>query len=158
MVLLPPGGPVTAQFANSAGHPAQILVQIDDAALQNAMIRFTFETLYVRTGVPQWDADLRSRPWFDPRGHARASFTANGARLMAPGEYEAQGTLSIKGYARTVTARIRVAQSGAMRVVQGEIPFMRADFRLGEAQWSDPALMAANAAFRFRLESGAGND
>ena len=158
LLLLPASGAVTAQFADSAGQPAQVQVNIDDAALQNALIRFTLEPLYVRTGVPQWDTDLRSRPWFDPRGHAHASFVASGARQVAPGEYEAQGTLTMKGFARTVTARIRMTQSGAIRVVQGEIPFMRADFRLGEAHWSDPALMAANAAFRFRVESGTRND
>ena len=140
-------GHVDARFSSNTGVPASFNLGFDAAQPQAASAAFEIESLGLRSTVPAWDVELRTPHWFDPRRYPRAKFAASGARSLGAGRYEMTGTLSLKGVTQDVMFIFSETPTPTGTVIDGEMPFKRAQFRLGD----ESALAGEDVSFRVRI-------
>ena len=140
-------GHVDARFSSNTGVPASFNLGFDAAQPQAASAAFEIESLGLRSTVPAWDVELRTPHWFDPRRYPRAKFAASGARSLGAGRYEMTGKLSLKGITQDVTFIFSETPTPTGTVIDGEMPFKRAQFRLGD----ESALAGEDVSFRVRI-------
>jgi polyisoprenoid-binding protein YceI len=72
-------------------------------------------------------------------------------RAVGAGKYEASGALTIKGITRDVAAPLTLTESAGLRIVEGQLPIKRLQFKVGEGHWSDIETVADEVVVRFRF-------
>lgn len=89
------------------------------------------EPASVDTGLPEIDAALKDKEFFDVRNHPRIAFAGAGANGVA------RGALEIRGKRRELDVPFRLGGSGASRTVSGTFTLKRLDYGIGTGEWSD---------------------
>ncbi len=102
-------------------------------------------------GAPQADAELPTASWFDVARFPRASFQSESIRNLGHGRLEVTGKLTIKGQARQVVVPVAIAQADGKSVATGTFAIRRLEFRIGDGDWSDTAMVADEVQVRFKL-------
>jgi polyisoprenoid-binding protein YceI len=72
-------------------------------------------------------------------------------KQVAPGKFEATGTLSIKGTTRDIVAPFTLVDAAGTRTVEGQFPLKRLQYKIGEGPWSDTDTVADEVLVRFRF-------
>lgn len=102
-------------------------------------------------GAPQADAELPTAPWFDVVRFPRASFQSESIKNLGYGRLEVAGKLTIKGQARPVLVPVAIMQADGKSVATGTFAVRRLEFRVGDGDWSDTAMVADEVQIRFKL-------
>lgn len=89
------------------------------------------EPASVDTGLPEIDAALKEKEFFDVRNHPRIAFTGAGANGVA------RGALEIRGKRRELEVPFKLGASGASRAVSGSFTLKRLDYGIGTGEWAD---------------------
>jgi cytochrome b561 len=106
------------------------------------------EPASVTTDLPEIDAAMKDKEFFDVAAHPRITFTSSGAATRGDKEV-AQGTLAIKSKRRQVEVPIQL-RSGAAPSVSGSISLNRLDYDIGIGEWSDTRWLAADVTIEFK--------
>jgi polyisoprenoid-binding protein YceI len=101
------------------------------------------EPASVDTGLPEIDAALKDREFFDVRSHPRIAFTGAGERGVA------RGTLEIRDRRRDVGIPFQLAGHGAIRTVSGSLTIDRLAYDVGTGEWSDTRWLGAEVRVEF---------
>jgi polyisoprenoid-binding protein YceI len=80
-------------------------------------------------------------------------FVSNSVWHIAPGRYEARGTLTIKGIGQDVIAPFSVKRAGDVATYAGEFVIRRLQYKIGEGIWSDTDTVADDVQVKFRIVS-----
>jgi polyisoprenoid-binding protein YceI len=140
------GVPVEGRFRRF--HAA---IAFDPRQPGSGSVTFTVDTGSATLGIAETDAELSKPNWFDSARFPQATFRSRTIRATGAGGFEASGTLAIKGRTQDLVVPVVVAQTGASATVTGGFTLKRLAFRIGEAEWSDTALVANDVAVHFRL-------
>ena len=105
----------------------------------------------VSLGTAETEAELAKPGWFDTRRFPQASFTSTRVRSAGPGRYEVTGTLTLKGTSRELSVPVTLLQAGPTTTASGGFAIRRLDYRIGDGDWSDPALVGDEVQVKFRL-------
>lgn len=105
----------------------------------------------VDIGAADVNTEVKRRPWFNVNAFPAATFVSSSMRQTAPGRYEAQGKLTIKGQARDVVAPFTVRQEGKDVVIEGAFTLLRLQFGVGDGPWADTDTVANEVQVRFKL-------
>lgn len=113
-----------------------------------ARIAVWLEPASVDAGLPEIDAALKEKEFFETARHPRIAFTGNSAE--ARGEQQtARGTLEIKGTRRDVDVAFRLRRNGGDPVVSGSLVLNRLDYGIGTGEWSDTRWLGAEVKVDF---------
>lgn len=124
---------------------------LDPKQPEAGRVTLVVDTASATLGLAEADAELRKPAWFDTAKFANASFQSMQLRSLGAGRFEVAGKLAIKGSVRDVVVPVQIAQSGGTTVATGTFAIKRLDFRIGEAEWADTALVANEVQLRFKL-------
>lgn len=89
-----------------------------------------------RTGDVQRDEALPQKNWFDVRGASQARFEAARFLDKGPGDYEAVGTLTIRGVSRPLTLPFHLSLDGGQARATGHAGLVRTEFGVGQGAWA----------------------
>ena len=140
------GVPVEGQFRR---FDAQI--KFDPAQPAQSRIAFTVDTGSATLGVRETDAELPKPVWFNVAAFPQATFQSTAVRRLDASRFEVAGRLSIKGVGSDVVVPVTLARQGAQTVATGAFPIRRLQFRIGENEWADTAMVADEVQVKFRL-------
>jgi polyisoprenoid-binding protein YceI len=116
-----------------------------------ARIAFTVELASVTLGVAEAEAELARPDWFSTRQFPHATFQSSSVKALGGGRFDVAGKLSIKGSSRDVVVPLTLSQSGGTTIATGAFVIKRLDFRIGDGEWKDTAMVANDVQVRFKL-------
>lgn len=124
--------------ANPAAGRLEVLIALTSAA----------------TGNADRDSTLRTADFFDIGRHAEARYTASGFRRVAEGQYQAEGTLELRGVSKPVALTFTWGEEGGKPVLTGRAVVQRLDFGVGSGDWADTGVIpdAVNISTRVVFE------
>jgi polyisoprenoid-binding protein YceI len=114
-----------------------------------ARIDVWLEPASVDAGLPEIDAALKEKEFFETARFPRVAFTGNSAE--ARGEQQtARGVLEIKGRRRDTQVTFSLRRNGGGPVVSGTLTLNRLDYGIGTGEWSDTKWLGAEVKVDFR--------
>jgi len=140
------GVPVDGKFGKFSAQ-----VALDPKQPASGSVVFAIDTTSARFGSAEIDAEVPKAIWLDSKRFPQASFQSTAIKAAGPGRFEVAGQLSIKGQVREVVVPVSLTQAGANGTASGQFTIKRLDFKVGEAEWTDTALLANDVIVRFRL-------
>lgn len=119
-----------------------------------ARIDVWLEPASVDTGLPELDAALKEKEFFETGRYPRIAFTGKSAE--ARGERQiARGTLEINGRRRDMEVAFSLRRNGGGLVVSGSLTLNRLDYGIGTGEWSDTRWLAAEVKVDFSAKLAA---
>ena len=115
---------------------------------QVARIDVWLEPASVDTGLPEIDAALKEKEFFETQRYPRIAFTGNSAEARG-GQQTARGTLEIKGRRRDMQVTFSLRRNGGGPVVSGSLTLNRLDYGIGTGEWSDTRWLGAEVKVDF---------
>jgi polyisoprenoid-binding protein YceI len=140
------GVPLQGRFRN---FDAQL--EFDPKQPEAARFALRIDLASVSLGAAETEAELAKPGWFDTRRFPQAGFTSTRVKSAGPGRYDVTGTLTLKGTSQELTVPVTLLQAGPTTTASGAFTIRRLDYRIGDGDWSDPALVADEVQVRFRL-------
>ncbi|MEM6901911.1 MAG: YceI family protein [Pseudomonadota bacterium] len=111
-------------------------VDFDPNALDTSTVVVTVRTASASTGTLLYDKTLPNSEWFDAEAHPAAVFQASKFSSTGDGQYEATGTLTIKGQELPIVLPFTLDMGGPGATVTGRVEMDR--IALGMGTKSDP--------------------
>jgi len=147
------GEPINGAFRRSSA--ANIKFCADD--LPHAAIDWKIDLASVDTGDAERDESLRGASFFNAPEFAQAHYTATGFKLLAPGRYAANGTLSLHGIKRPVRLVFTLVQSGRSATAHGSADLSRLAFGVGSDEWAATDQIPDAVAVQFTIRATRAN-
>jgi polyisoprenoid-binding protein YceI len=155
---LVPAGSEIAFTSRQMGVPVEGRFGRFDATLafdpkrpEAARIALQIDLGSVALGTAEIEAELRKPEWFGVAAFPQAGFVSRSVKAAGPGRFDVTGTLTIKGRARELVVPVTLVRDGARGTATGSFTLRRLEFRIGDGDWNDPALVADEVTVRFRL-------
>jgi polyisoprenoid-binding protein YceI len=126
-------------------------LEFDPKQPEAARFALRIDLASVSLGAAETEAELAKPGWFDTRRFPQAGFTSTRVKSAGPGRYDVTGTLTLKGTSQELTVPVTLLQAGPTTTASGAFTIRRLDYRIGDGDWSDPALVADEVQVRFRL-------
>lgn len=126
-----------------------------DADLDGSSFKVEVDTGSVNTQDDDRDTLLRGEDLFDASKYPKARFVTTGFTRKSPGNYEAQGKLTIRDVTRDIRLpfTFTTAQEGGQTVgwLKGGVTLKRLDFGVGQGDWKDTSEVANEVKVKFSL-------
>ena len=114
---------------------AKILFDPDNLGASEATV--TIDTASARTGDPNKDDPLKEDSWFATATFPTATFKTDKITAAGPGNYVADGTLTIRGVSQPESLPFTLAIDGDIAKMTGSLTLDRTAFMLGDGAWQD---------------------
>lgn len=125
------GAPFAGKFGRFSG-----TIDFDPAAPGNTRIRIVVDMASAETGDPQRDTAMPGGDWFDVAKFPQAVFEAKSARKVGESDYEAVGSLTIRGVTQPVTLPFHATVSGSTLHAAGKLDLRRNAYGIGQGNWN----------------------
>lgn len=119
-------------------------------APQSSQIAFTVDLGSAAINA-ETDAELSKPEWFNTAKFPKAQFQSTAIKALGGGRFEVAGKLSIKGAAREVLVPVQLTQAGPLSTATGGFTLKRTDFKIGDGDWADTSIVAAEVQVKFKL-------
>ena len=139
------GVPLTGRFKRFAAQ-----TRFDPKSPQTSQIAFQIELGSVSLD-PETDAELIKPEWFDAGRFPKATFQSSAIKALGGGKFEVTGKLAIKGHSRDLVVPVQLTQAGGLSTATGGFVLKRLDFKIGDGEWADTAIVANDVQVRFKL-------
>ena len=124
---------------------------------RGARIDVWLEPASVDTGLPEIDAALREKEFFEIARYPRITFTAKSVK--AQGERQlVRGALEIKGRRRDTEVAFSLRRNGGDSVVSGSLTLNRLDHGIGTGEWSDTRWLGEDVKVDFSAKLAVGRN
>jgi polyisoprenoid-binding protein YceI len=127
------GTPFAGRFAR---WEAQIDFDPGDAA--RGQVEVLVDTASAETGDSERDTTLPQPAWFNVKVFPRAKLTVQSFRPKGGDDYDAVGTLEMRGVQMPIVMPVKIEVAGATLHATGRLDIKRTDYGVGEgvgAQW-----------------------
>lgn len=114
-------------------------------------VAFTIDLASASIGAPEFDAELGKAAWFDSKRLPQASFQSSAIKALGGGKFEVSGKLSLKGQTRDLSVPISLSQAGGITTANGSFVLKRLEFKIGDGEWADTAMVANEVQVKFKL-------
>jgi cytochrome b561 len=114
---------------------ADITFDPDDLASSKAIVRVDLAS--ATAGDASYDKTLATADWLDTTRSATATFATSAFRIVAPGRYEADGTLDMRGAKLPLTLAFDLRIDGDTAWMSGRASLRRLDFGIGRMSDAD---------------------
>lgn len=112
------------------------------------------EPASVDTGLPELDAALKEKEFFEIARYPRIVFSGKSTEVRGERQL-ARGTLEIKGRRRDVEVALGLRRDGPSPVISGSLALNRLDYGIGTGEWSDTRWLGAEVKVDFRAKLAA---
>lgn len=127
-------------------------VAFDPAKPEATQAKFEVDLGSIDLGSAEGETEAKRKPWLNIEAYPKASFISTALKPAgAPGKFMAEGNLTIKGTTQKITVPITISEAAGLRVVEGQFPLKRLQFKIGEGAWSDIDTVADEVLVRFRF-------
>ncbi|MCV2367518.1 YceI family protein [Roseateles oligotrophus] len=126
-------------------------LNFDPKKPETGQVSFTIDLGSVALGAPELEAELAKAPWFDSKKLPQASFQSSAIKATGANRFEVAGRLTIKGQSRDIVVPISLNQAGGITGATGAFVLKRLEFKIGDGEWADPALVANEVQVKFKL-------
>jgi polyisoprenoid-binding protein YceI len=141
------GVPVTGVFKRFKAS-----VDLDPAKPESGSAQVDVEVASLATGNDEADTTAKDKPWLDAQDFPAATFKSKSVKATGKGQYEAAGTLTLRGKSRDVKFPFTLqTQRDGAAVAGGELVIRRTDFGIGGGEWNQGDLVANDVTVRFRI-------
>jgi polyisoprenoid-binding protein YceI len=131
-------------------------VSFDPKKPEATKAQFEVDLASIDLGSVEGDTEVKKKAWLDVPGFPKARFVASSVKSLGPNKYEASGALTIKGVTQDVVAPFTLREANGVRIVEGEFPVRRLQYRIGEGAWAATDTVADEVRVRFRFALAAG--
>lgn len=138
--------PVEVPFRRFSGN-----IVYDAKQVATATAALEVETGSLDMGDEAYNAEVRKKSWFDSAAFPKATFRSTAVKPGAPGQFNATGTLTIKGKSVAVTTPIKVTNTAGVTAFDGTLVISRKAFGIGDPAWND--VLDDKVSVRFHLVS-----
>jgi polyisoprenoid-binding protein YceI len=126
-------------------------VDFDPAKPETASAQIVVDLASIDVGGPDGNAEAKKKAWFDVAANPKATFTATSVKALGGGKFETKGKLTIKGISRDVVGQMTAKQQGAELVLEGSVPLLRLNYKLGDGAWADTGTVADEVTVKYKL-------
>ncbi len=126
-------------------------VAFDPRQPATARVALRIDTASASFASAEVGAEAQRAAWFDSAQFRDARFESTAVKALDGGRYELSGRLTLKGRTRDLVLPIVLARSGDAGTASGSFALRRLDFGIGEGEWSDTNLVAAEVQVHFRV-------
>ncbi|HYR26100.1 MAG TPA: YceI family protein [Aquabacterium sp.] len=139
------GVPLHGRFKRFSAQTA-----FDPKALPSSTIAFQVDLGSVALN-PDADTELRKPEWFNTGKFPQATFQSTAIQALGGGKYQVRGKLTIKGQARDLVVPVQLSQAQGLSTATGQFALKRLDYKIGEGDWTDTAIVANDVQVQFKL-------
>ncbi len=98
------------------------------------------------------ETEVKRPKWFDTARFPVAKFVSTSIKDLGGDKYEVAGALTIKGISHDAVVPIVLKKDATGNsVAEGSFAIKRLDYKIGEAEWSDPDTVANEVTVRIRM-------
>lgn len=115
-------------------------IDFDPAAPTAAHAELSIQLSSIDAGSSDANEELQKPGWFNTAEYPVATFTSSSVKSLGNHDYEVIGVLALKGTSHNVSARVTLKPESDIGVFDGEFILNRADFKVGDGEWSDTAV------------------
>jgi len=126
-------------------------VAFDPRQPATARVALRIDTTSATFASAEVGVEAQRAAWFDSPRFRDARFESTAVKALDGGRYELSGRLTLKGRTRDIAVPIVLERSGDAGTASGGLAVRRLDFGIGEGEWSDTSLVAAEVQVRFRI-------
>jgi polyisoprenoid-binding protein YceI len=126
-------------------------VAFDPAKPEATKAEFEVDLASIDLGSDEGTTEAKRKPWLNVEAFPKARFVASSVKSLGGGKFEAAGPLTIKGTSQSIVAPFTLSEAGGMRVVEGQFPLKRLQYKIGEGAWSDTDTVADEVLVRFKF-------
>lgn len=138
------GAPFRGAFRRFGG---EICVAQD----QVTRIEVWLEPASVDAGLPEIDAALKEKEFFEVARYPRITFNSKSAETRGERQ-RVRGTLEIKDKRRDMEVAFSLRRNGGGPVVSGSLNLNRLDYGIGTGEWSDTKWLGADVKVDFNVK------
>jgi polyisoprenoid-binding protein YceI len=110
-------------------------ITLDPANLAGASIRAVIDMSSFEAGDGDRNAALPGKDWFHVKKHPEAVFASSAITQTGDGQYEAAGSLTIKGVSKDITLPFSLNIDGDTAAATGNLTLIRTDYNVGEGPY-----------------------
>ncbi len=125
------GESFTGEFPNY-----RVMINFKEDALDKANVTAAIDLGSVKAGNKDRDGALPGKDWFSVKAFPEAVFQSDDFVKMGEGQYEARGTLTIKGKSQALTLPFTLAINGASADMSGQVTLDRTLWEVGSGSWA----------------------
>jgi polyisoprenoid-binding protein YceI len=140
------GVPVEGGFRRFSGE-----LNFDPAYPERAKARIEVELASVDAGSAEANEEVVGKDWFFVRQFPIARFDMRQAKPLGNGQYEVQGTLTIKNMKQDMVTKASFHEEAGFGIFSGNFILKRLAFGIGEGAWGDPSVVADDVKVSFVL-------
>lgn len=141
------GVPVSGEFKRF-----DATLDIDLAKPEKSSAKLHIDIGSLTTGNDEADAIALDPNWLDKAHAPNALFTTKAIRLLAPGRYEATGSLSIRNKLRDMVIQFSSAdQASGKTLVSSDFIIKRSEFGIGGGEWNEGGVVSEDIQVKVRL-------
>jgi polyisoprenoid-binding protein YceI len=126
-------------------------ISFDPANPAAGHAKVTIDMTSAVTGDRQRDAALPDSDWFDAKQSPQALFEATGFTAKGGNQYEANGSLTIRGIKKAVTLPFTLDIAGDEAHAKGKLDIIRTDYGVGQGEWAAADTVALGVSITFDL-------
>jgi polyisoprenoid-binding protein YceI len=126
-------------------------VSFDPAQLDKSKAALEIKMASVDTGLDEANDAVKGKDWFNASAFPTARFDSTSVQALGGNRFQVAGKLTIKGRTRNVSAPFTLQSDAAGVWFAGAFNIRRADFAIGEGEWSDFDVVGNDIAIRFKL-------
>ena len=112
------------------------VIVLDPDDLGAASIRATIDMESVDAGNGERNSSLPGKDWFHVREHPEAVFVSDAISRTGDNNYEAAGTLTLKGISQNVILPFSLEITDGVAEAEGELTLIRTDYKVGDGAFA----------------------
>jgi polyisoprenoid-binding protein YceI len=120
------------------------VIEFDPDHLETSHIAVSVDLASATTSDKQRDATLPGKDWFDAAQFPTAKFETSVIRRKGANDYEAMGTLTLRGVAKPLTLPFTLEMNGTFAHAKGHAELIRTAFGIGQGPWTTDQWVALN--------------
>ena len=126
-------------------------IEFDKADLSKARAHVLIDMASASTADRQRDSSLPGSDWFNAKQFPKATFEAANFTSKGGNNYEAVGTLEIRGIKKNVTLPFTLDITGDDAHAVGKLDIVRSEYGVGQGEWVDGSVVGLNVSITFDL-------
>ncbi|MEJ2795226.1 YceI family protein [Iodobacter sp. LRB] len=126
-------------------------VDFDPGKPEKAQAEINVDLASIDVGGSDGNTEAKKKPWFDVASFPKATFVASSIKALGNNKFEAKGKLTIKGISRDVSTQLTAKPEAGNLIVEGNLPILRLQYKLGEGVWADTETVADQVIIKFKI-------
>jgi len=132
-------------------------IAFDPANLTGSSVIAVIDTGSATTGDQTRDESLPTPDWFNAAAFPRATFSAKSFKSLGNGQFQAIGTLNIRGVTRPLAMPFQLVIKGNAAQMRGSVTIDRRWFGVGQGQFAGTDAVAAAVKVNVSIQAAKGH-